>query len=86
MKLQPHRWLASTVSRGSAGPGKEIPSCAKIARFDSCQLDPCMLDPCNPEPTVVIIGAGMAGLSVAHRLSQCGLKNFTILEATDRFV
>ncbi|CAB0035659.1 unnamed protein product [Trichogramma brassicae] len=43
-----------------------------------------MLDPCNPEPTVVVIGAGMAGLSAAHRLSQCGLKNVTILEATHR--
>ncbi|XP_017787630.1 PREDICTED: spermine oxidase-like [Habropoda laboriosa] len=43
-----------------------------------------MLDPCKPEPTVVIIGAGMAGLSAAHRLTQCGLQNFTILEATDR--
>lgn len=45
-----------------------------------------MLDPCKPEPTVVIIGAGMAGLSAAHRLAQCGLQNFTILEATDRYI
>ncbi|CAL7951393.1 unnamed protein product [Xylocopa violacea] len=66
------------------GGDKEIPSCTKVARFESCQLDPCMLDPCKPEPTVVIIGAGMAGLSAAHRLAQCGLQNFTILEATDR--
>lgn len=43
-----------------------------------------MIDPCNPEPKVVIIGAGMAGLSAAHRLAQCGLKNCTVLEATDR--
>ncbi|XP_058799158.1 peroxisomal N(1)-acetyl-spermine/spermidine oxidase-like [Phymastichus coffea] len=76
------RWLASSASSGSGG--KDIAPCAKIAKFDSCQLDPCMLDPCNPEPTVVIIGAGMAGLSAAHRLAQCGLKNFTVLEATDR--
>lgn len=45
-----------------------------------------MLDPCKPEPTVVIVGAGMAGLSAAHRLAQCGLQNFTILEATDRYL
>ncbi|XP_024944210.1 peroxisomal N(1)-acetyl-spermine/spermidine oxidase-like [Cephus cinctus] len=63
---------------------KDVPSCAKVAKFETCQLDPCMLDPCKPEPTVVIIGAGMAGLSAAHRLVQCGLQNFTILEATDR--
>lgn len=45
-----------------------------------------MIDPCNPEPTVVIVGAGMAGLSAAHRLAQCGLHNFTVLEATDRYL
>lgn len=72
---------------GGRGAGsKDAPPCAKIAKFDTCQMDPCMIDPCNPEPTVVIIGAGMAGLSAAHRLIQCGLKNFTILEATDRFI
>ena len=36
------------------------------------------------EPSVVIIGAGIAGLSVAQRLAQCGLSKFTVLEATDR--
>ncbi|KAJ8939241.1 hypothetical protein NQ318_015199 [Aromia moschata] len=43
-----------------------------------------MVDPCKPEPSVVIIGAGIAGLSAAQRLVQCGISNFTILEATDR--
>ncbi|XP_066596150.1 spermine oxidase [Prorops nasuta] len=43
-----------------------------------------MVDACQQEPTVVIVGAGMAGLSAAHRLVQCGVRNFTILEATDR--
>lgn len=43
-----------------------------------------MIDPCKPEPAIVIIGAGMAGLSAAHRLVQCGFHNFTVLEATDR--
>lgn len=82
-----NRWLITTTSFGNANSGsKEVPPCAKIAKFDTCQMDPCMIDPCNPEPSVVIIGAGMAGLSAAHRLAQCGLKNFTILEATDRFV
>lgn len=43
-----------------------------------------MVDPSKPEPSVVIIGAGMAGLSAAQRLAQSGISNFTILEATDR--
>lgn len=43
-----------------------------------------MVDPCKPEPSVVIIGAGIAGLSAAERLAVCGLTNFTILEATER--
>lgn len=33
---------------------------------------------------MVVIGAGIAGLSAAHRLVQCGLCDVTILEATDR--
>lgn len=45
-----------------------------------------MRDPCKPEPNIVIVGAGMAGLSAAHRLVQCGFQNFTVLEATDRYV
>lgn len=45
-----------------------------------------MIDSCKPEPSVVIVGAGMAGLSAAHRLAQCGLRNFTVLEATDRYL
>ena len=77
--------MASAASSGDGGSGKGAPPCTKIAKFDTCLMDPCMIDPCNPEPTVVIIGAGMAGLSAAHRLAQCGLKNFTVLEATDRF-
>lgn len=43
-----------------------------------------MIDPCKPEPSVVIIGAGIAGLSAANRLVQSGLSNFHILEATER--
>lgn len=43
-----------------------------------------MVDPCKPQPKVVILGAGMAGLSAAQRLAQCGITNLHILEATDR--
>lgn len=43
-----------------------------------------MVDPCKAEPSVLIIGAGIAGLSAGQRLKQSGINNFTILEATDR--
>ncbi|XP_067002314.1 peroxisomal N(1)-acetyl-spermine/spermidine oxidase [Anabrus simplex] len=43
-----------------------------------------MIPPCTPEPQVVIVGAGIAGLSAAQRLTQCGITNFTVLEATER--
>lgn len=43
------------------------------------------MDPCKPEPAVVIVGAGISGLSAAQRLAQSGISNFTVLEATDRY-
>ncbi|XP_017776881.1 PREDICTED: peroxisomal N(1)-acetyl-spermine/spermidine oxidase [Nicrophorus vespilloides] len=43
-----------------------------------------MVDPCKPEPAIVIVGGGIAGLSAAQRLNQCGISNFMVLEATDR--
>nr|CAD7450313.1 unnamed protein product [Timema bartmani] len=48
-------------------------------------IEPCILDPCIPKPCVTIIGAGLAGLSAAHRLTKCGIKNVTVLEATERY-
>lgn len=35
---------------------------------------------------VVVIGAGMAGLSAANHLRENGIENVTVLEALDRFV
>lgn len=49
-----------------------------------CYTPPCMVDQCHKLPKIVIIGAGMAGLSAAQRLVYCGIKEFTILEANDR--
>jgi ribulose 1,5-bisphosphate synthetase/thiazole synthase len=39
----------------------------------------------DTEKRVVILGAGMAGLSTAHRLIKSGFKNVKILEASDRY-
>ncbi|RVX10496.1 Polyamine oxidase [Vitis vinifera] len=35
-------------------------------------------------PTVIVVGAGMSGISAAKTLSDAGIKNILILEATDR--
>ncbi|XP_065172844.1 spermine oxidase-like, partial [Atheta coriaria] len=52
--------------------------------LEVCTISENVIDPCAPEPAVLIVGGGLAGLSAAHRLNQCGISNFTILEATDR--
>ena len=38
----------------------------------------------NKDARVVIVGAGVAGLSAAHHLIKNGFDNVVILEATDR--
>ncbi|XP_029157488.1 spermine oxidase-like [Nylanderia fulva] len=82
-KLQRFLTRLFSLDKGE-GCKKDISKYTTPAKLKTCQLDPCMIDPCKPEPNIVIIGAGMAGLSAAHRLVQCGFHNFTILEATDR--
>lgn len=51
---------------------------------EQCFLDSCSIKPSIREPRVIIVGAGIAGLSAAHRLTQCGICNFNILEAKER--
>lgn len=67
------RRLSSAVS--AAGQGQE-----------QCILDSCSISPTCQEPRVIIVGAGMAGLSAAHRLTQCGIRNFVVLEAKERYI
>ncbi|XP_072936668.1 protein anon-37Cs-like [Epargyreus clarus] len=49
-----------------------------------CAIEPFDPDKCLPEPRVVIVGAGMAGLSAAARLAQRGINNLVVLEAYER--
>uniref|UniRef100_A0A1B6D392 Amine oxidase domain-containing protein n=1 Tax=Clastoptera arizonana TaxID=38151 RepID=A0A1B6D392_9HEMI len=62
-------------------PGK----CQSIAadRIESI-MSKCMFESSTELPKVVIVGAGMAGLSAGQRLASCGITDFTILEAIDR--
>lgn len=53
---------------------------------EQCILDSCSIKPSIREPRVIIVGAGIAGLSAAHRLTQCGVCNFNILEAKERYI
>ncbi|XP_026325498.1 peroxisomal N(1)-acetyl-spermine/spermidine oxidase-like [Hyposmocoma kahamanoa] len=49
-----------------------------------CIMDSSSIRPNVKEPRVIIVGAGIAGLSAAHRLTQCGIRNFVVLEAKER--
>lgn len=55
------------------------------ASKQECILDSCSINPSCKEPRVIIVGAGMAGLSAASRLTQCGIRNFLVLEAKERY-
>ncbi|KAK9507544.1 hypothetical protein O3M35_007374 [Rhynocoris fuscipes] len=61
-----------------------IQECKAEIICTNCINDMCAISPNLQQPCVVIIGAGIAGLSAAHRLIQCGICNIKILESLDR--
>lgn len=72
--------------------GKQEASCQKElceAKEVSCTTreDPqfCLAPTPLYSANVVVIGAGMAGLSTANHLIENGVENITVLEALDRY-
>ncbi|PIA40512.1 hypothetical protein AQUCO_02500313v1 [Aquilegia coerulea] len=53
-----------------------------VALFSLLSFEPMVVE-ARP-PTVIIVGAGMSGISAAKTLSDAGIKDILILEATDR--
>ncbi|XP_050439086.1 protein anon-37Cs-like [Adelges cooleyi] len=72
------RWLS--LWRGKAKPSEEM-DCD--VNSTCLPMNYCKLDPSWKQPRVVIVGAGMAGLSAAQHLSMSGIHNFVVLEATN---
>ncbi|KAJ8729566.1 hypothetical protein PYW08_001147 [Mythimna loreyi] len=81
-------WLKTSIRRKSStikSPFAVTAECGpNLEDRALCAVDPCDVEKCYPEPRVVIIGAGMAGLSAAARLAQRGINNITVLEAYER--
>lgn len=78
--------LSRDVKRTATSFLRGLSSAVSTAGQEQCILDSCSIGPNSREPRVIIVGAGMAGLSAAHRLTQCGIRNFVVLEAKERFV
>lgn len=58
--------------------------CRKDTKLDMCIIDENMVDPCWDQPEIIVIGAGIAGLSAAQRLAGSGLVKIKVIEATHR--
>lgn len=74
--------------RASSSEDKDEPPPKEIYRKPPpcmCDVDQSSIDPAWPQPRIVIIGAGVAGLTAACRLAKRGIDNFVILEAYNRF-
>ncbi|RZF38231.1 hypothetical protein LSTR_LSTR005592 [Laodelphax striatellus] len=68
----------------SSSVSKNILICKKQKLEKICLIDKDLVDPCKESPKVIIVGAGMAGLSAAARLFKAGVTDITVLEASDR--
>jgi len=56
----------------------------KDNQIEACPVDEDLSIPEEEQPKVVVVGAGIAGLSAAEKLVQAGLTCVTIVEAIDR--
>jgi len=86
-RVFPRRFVSTSPTwleqKGQSKRHALVNECPKSLRTVKNQ-DKAKIPPGIRQPHVVIIGAGMAGLSAAQRLVSCGLSNITILEAIDR--
>lgn len=60
-----------------------LPSLAWLAACDQSQAQAAIVKPIRPGDTVLIVGAGMAGLTAANALNRVGIRNI-VIEARDR--
>lgn len=62
---------------------KEVIRCRSDKEVYLVLVDDKMVNPCWDLPKIVIVGAGIAGLSAAQSLVTAGFTDVTVLEASD---